>query len=131
MATVPSDKAGAASGVIGSIRILAVAVGVAVTTAVFKAIETNRLAALIGEAGGTATTADIREAAAVVSGSDASAAALAKLAPAAAQHITEIVDRAFVSGFGVVMTICAVLSAVGIAAALLVRPSSKGPADTA
>jgi MFS family permease len=37
MAAVPSAKAGAASGTIGSIRILAVAVGVAVTTSIFKA----------------------------------------------------------------------------------------------
>jgi EmrB/QacA subfamily drug resistance transporter len=130
MGTVPSDKAGAASGVIGSIRILAVAVGVAVTTAVFKAVETNRLAALIGEAGGTATAADIREATAVVSGSDALAAALAKMSPAAAQHITVIVDQAFVSGFGVVMTICAGLSAAGIVAAFLIRRSYSGPTET-
>jgi hypothetical protein len=129
MAAVPSAKAGAASGTIGSIRILAVAVGVAVTTAIFKAFENSELAALISTTGKSLTSADIREVHGLVSGSQSSASALAKLAPSAADSIVAIVDHAFVAGFSVVMTLCAVLSALGIAAAFLVRPpaTDDGP----
>jgi len=131
MGTVPAEKAGAASGVVGSIRIMAVAIGVAVTTAVFKAIETNELANLLSQAGSSLSRADVREANNLVTGSDAAAAALAKLAPAAAHNVPSIVDQAFVSAFTIVMIICAVLSALGIAVALLIRPSAETPENAA
>jgi EmrB/QacA subfamily drug resistance transporter len=125
MGAMPSAKAGAASGTIGSIRILAVAIGVAVTTAVFKVFENGELATLINEAGASLTSADIRDVDGLLSGSEASAATLAKLAPAAAKSIRAIVDQSFAAGFSVVMVICAALSALGIAAAFLVRPPEE------
>ncbi|MEM7120199.1 MAG: MFS transporter [Pseudomonadota bacterium] len=122
MASVPEQKGGAASGTLGCVRIAGTAVGVAVATALFKALENDELSALIAKAGGSLSAASIREIKGLLAGTDAAAAELAKAAPAAASTMRTIVDQAFVTGFGGLMAFCAVLSVIGVAVAFMLRP---------
>ncbi len=121
MASVSEQKSGAASGAIGTIRISATAMGVAVSTAIFKMIETSELVSLIGKAGGHLTRAEVRDIHVLVAGSDKAADRLAQEVPAAAGKMPMIVDQAMVAGFSGVMLVCVAVSVIGLAAAFLAR----------
>ncbi len=126
--SVPEQKSGAASGIVGMVRIVAVTIGVAISTALFKYIETGALVSLIGQAGGNLTRAEVRDIHVLVAGSDQSATKLAHDVPAAADKMPTIVDQALMAGFGAVMIMCVAVSIVGLAAAFVARPK-KPDAD--
>ncbi len=129
MASLPEQKAGAASGTIGSARIAGTAVGVAVATALFKALENSELAAQIAKAGDSMSVSQIREIHGLLAGTDDAAAALAKAAPNAAATMTTVVDQAFMAGFSAIMALAVVLSVIGTAIAFLLRPVLVNAAD--
>ncbi|MEM7120196.1 MAG: MFS transporter [Pseudomonadota bacterium] len=126
MASVSEQKSGAASGAVGMIRISATTVGVAVSTAVFKAIENGELVSHIGKAGGRLTRAEARDIHVLVAGSDQAAAKLAHDVPAAAGKMSDIVNQALMAGFGGAMFLCVAASVVGLMVAFLAR--SRPPA---
>ena len=125
MAAVPGSKAGAASGVISSIRMMAVVFGVAATGAVFKALEHTRMVELVARAGRQLSEADRDEVRALVSGSDAAQAKLATLAPEVARRVEAIVNEAFVHALDCTMLLCLALALAGMVSALLARAERR------
>jgi MFS family permease len=104
---------------------LGAAFGLAVCTALFKAVENARLVDLLSEAGVTLTASDQAEIRSLLSGSSAAQERLQALAPAAAGQLERIVDSAFIAGFHAAMALCLAVAIVGLAAALLMpgRPA--------
>ena len=129
VASVPEQKAGAASGAFATVRVAALTLGVAVSTAVFKLLETGALVSLIGKAGGDLTRVEVRDINVLVAGSDKAAGRLAQEVPAVANKMPEIVDQALVAGFSGVMMVCAALSFAGLAAAYVARPPEPDHED--
>ncbi|WP_247002266.1 MFS transporter [Halosolutus gelatinilyticus] len=120
MDAVPDAKAGAASGILGMIRILGVVFGVAIGGALFKALESRRLASLLADAGAGLGASERTEIRGLLSGSSAAEAKVRQLSPEVAGQVEEIVREAFVYGFDGAMVLCAIVAIVGIAGALLV-----------
>ena len=125
MAAVPGSKAGAASGVISSIRMMAVVFGVAATGAVFKALEHTRMVELVARAGRQLSEADRDEVRALVSGSDAAQVKLATLVPEVARRVEAIVNEAFVHALDCTMLLCLALALAGMVSALLARAERR------
>lgn len=123
MAAIPDSKAGAASGILGMIRILGVVFGVAIGGALFKTLENRRLASLLSEAGADLGASDRTEIRGLLSGSSAAEAKISQFAPTAAGEIDQVVREAFVYGFDGTMLLCAVVSVAGVLGALLVVDS--------
>ncbi|WP_129117054.1 MFS transporter [Halegenticoccus tardaugens] len=126
MAAVPDAKAGAASGILGMLRILGVVFGVAIGGALFKTLENQRSAALLADAGATIDASDRTEIQGLLSGSDAAEAKLGRLAPEAAGQVDQVVREAFLFAFDGAMLLCVVVSVAGVLGALLVRESATG-----
>ncbi|WP_101296502.1 MFS transporter [Halegenticoccus soli] len=124
MAAVPDAKAGAASGILGMLRILGVVFGVAIGGALFKALENERLTALLAAAGADLDAADRAEIRGLLSGSEAAEAELSRLAPEVAGQIDQVVREAFVFAFDGAMLLCALVSVIGVLGALLVAESA-------
>ncbi|WP_440763949.1 MFS transporter [Natronorubrum sp. DTA7] len=125
MAAVPDAKAGAASGILGMVRMLGVVFGVAIGGALFKTLENRRLETLLEGAGASLDASDRSEIRGLLSGSSAAEAKLRELAPGAAGEVEHVVREAFVYGFDGAMILCAVVAVVGIAGALLVTDDAS------
>ena len=133
MSAIPEQKAGAASGVLCTIRLLGLVLGVAATGALFKILETSRLHSLLVEAGASLTDANRAEIRGLLSGTHGARAKLAEIAPARAERMEGIVGEAFVyarvGGLGLTVA----LALAGIATSFLVRRDDAGgaprPAD--
>jgi MFS family permease len=131
MLAIPEAKAGAASGVQNTIRQFGIIFGVAVTGALFKALENAKLLDLFDAAGAGLSAADRDEVRGLLSGADAAQAKLATLTPAAADQIREIVDQAFVHALNGAMWLCASAAVIGVALCFVVQARAKTAGATA
>jgi uncharacterized membrane protein YeaQ/YmgE (transglycosylase-associated protein family) len=89
--------------------------GVAVTGAVFKALENEHIADALHSAGAI-TLGEKGEVSGLLSGSEAAQERLAQLAPAAAGSVERLVEEAFMPAFVGAMVVLAIASALGVAA---------------
>src|SRR5438093_722743 len=121
MASVPDAKSGEASGIQNTVLQLGAVFGLAAGTAVFKAIENQRVLASLERAGARLSQSDRGELAGLLSGSDAAQQRLGTLAPAVARQIERIVNGAFMDGLHAAMTLSIAVAVLGVASALLLR----------
>jgi EmrB/QacA subfamily drug resistance transporter len=125
MEAVTEQKAGEASGVISTIRMIAVVFGVAVTGVLFKTLEKVKIFDLFAQAGRSLTAAERAEVHGLLSGSADAQAKLAALAPEAAKQVEAIVRKAFIYGLDGAMILCLAVSLLGAVAALQLRRESS------
>lgn len=130
MAAIPDAKAGAGSGLLNMIRLLGSVFGVAVTGALFKALENDRLAELLTAAGASLDASDQSEIQGLLSGSEAAEARLSQLTPEVAEQIEEVVREAFVYAFDGAMLLCMAVSIVGVLASFLIARGDPEPKQT-
>lgn len=131
MDVVPEQKAGEASGLVSTVRMIAVVFGVAITGALFKILEKNRMLELFAAAGRALTAAERSEVRGLLSGSLAAQAKLAALVPSAAHAVEGIVLGSFLHALDRVMILCFLLSIVGVGSALIVSVSRARLVPTA
>jgi hypothetical protein len=127
MAPIPQDKAGVASGVLNTIRMVGLAVGVALTGVLVRGLEYEQLADLLAAAGAAVGPAERAEITGLLSGSPEAASAVARLAPAAAAEAERIARASYDHGFEAGMILCAALALVGAAAAMIGRKTEPAP----
>src|SRR5262249_40896001 len=108
MASVPDAKSGEASGIQNTVLQLGAVFGLAAGSALFKAIENQRVTTSLQRAGAQLSQSDRSELAGLLSGSDAAQQRLQTLAPAAADQIERIVNAAFIDGLHAAMVLCIV-----------------------
>jgi len=137
MQAIPEAKAGAASGILSMIRLVGAVFGVAVTGALFKALENARLTELLAASGAHLDASDRAEIKGLLSGSAAAEDKLSHLAPTVAGQVDRVVREAFVHAFDGAMILCLAVSLAGVLAAFLVAgksperaagPTSENPA---
>ncbi len=121
MESVSEQKSGEASGVISTIRMLAIVFGVAVSGVLFKVLEKEKIFDLFDEMHKTLTLAQRADVHSLLSGSVDAQAKLAALAPQAAAHVEFIVKRAFVYGLDGAMLLCIGVALLGVLSSLMVR----------
>ena len=131
MQAIPEAKAGAASGILSMIRLLGAVFGIAVTGALFKVRENDKLAELLTASGANLDSSDRAEMRGLLSGSEAAQNKLARIAPNVAHQIEQLVREAFVYAFDGAMLLCMAVSVAGVVAALLVASKSPRPQRTA
>ena len=127
MAPMPQEKAGVASGVLNTIRMVGLAVGVALTGVLVRGLEYGRLTDLLSAAGATIGAGERAEITGLLSGSPEAASALARLAPAAAAEAEQIARASYDHGFEAGMILCAGLALIGAAVALIGRRPEPAP----
>ncbi len=120
MEAMPDEKAGVASGVLQTARLMGIVVGLALSVALFRGLENRQVIQGIDRANGPAPVTaqqkdDIRS---LLSGSADARAELGKLANPGQAQVTGIVDDAFTSGLRGVMLLGAGLSFFGVWPAL-------------
>ena len=120
MDLIPQEKAGEVSGLVPTVRMMAIVFGVAITGALFKILEKNKMFELFAAAGRELTDAERAEVKGLLSGSVTAQANLAALVPSAAREVQRIVVDSFVHALNRVMILCLVLSVIGVGSALLV-----------
>jgi MFS family permease len=130
MQAIPEAKAGAASGILSMIRLVGAVFGVAVTGALFKAMENSKLAELLAAAWARLSASDRAEMRGLLSGSAAAENKLSRLAPGVADEVDRVVRDAFVHAFDGAMVLCLAVSLVGILAAFLVASKTPQPQHT-
>ena len=128
MAAIPDEQAGAASGVLNTVRELGPVIGVAVTGVVFKDVENGRLAALLTTSAGLPNDVQAGEVAGLLSGSPAAQAELQTLASGTVADIEAITREALAAGFDGAMRLALVIGVIGLVAALFV-PTAEGDAS--
>ena len=121
MAAVPEQKAGAASGVISTVRMIGLTLGVAVTGTLFKGLENSKLIELLTNVGANLTSGERSEVKGLLSGSDAAQAKLTTLAPEVSHRIEAVVRETFLYALDGAMILCLALSLLGVAAAILIK----------
>ena len=119
MAPIPPEKAGVASGVLNTIRMVGLAVGVALTGVLVRALEYDRLTDLLAAEGTAVGPAERAEISGLLSGSPEAVAALARFGAAAIAEVEQIVRSSFDHGFQAGMSLCAALSLAGVAVAMI------------
>jgi EmrB/QacA subfamily drug resistance transporter len=127
MQAIPEAKAGAASGILSMVRLVGAVLGVAVTGALFKAMENARLTSLLGTSGANLDASERAEIKGLLSGSAAAEDKLSSLAPGVADHVDRVVREAFVHAFDGAMVLCLAVSLAGVLAAFLVAGKSPQP----
>jgi MFS family permease len=129
MEAMPDDKAGVASGVLQTARLMGIVVGLAISGALFKALENRKL---FDAFSGTRSLShgEKGEIRGLVSGSDQAVNRLHTFAGGARSAIEDIVDHAFVTGLRGVMILSTVLCVVCVWPALWGRtqpaPATEG-----
>ena len=121
MASVPDAKSGEASGIQNTVLQLGAVFGLAGGSALFKAIESQRVITSLERAGARLSQSDRSELAGLLFGSDTAQQRLQTLAPAVASQIERIVNGAFMDGLHAAMVLSIGVAATGVAAALLLR----------
>jgi MFS family permease len=107
MEAMPDDKAGVASGVLQTSRLMGIVIGFAVSGSLFKALENRKLFSLFDE--GLLSSGEKGEMRGLVSGSDVAVQRLHDFSGIAQHKIESYVDQAFVHGLRGVMILSAVL----------------------
>jgi MFS family permease len=118
MEAISREKAGIASGVLSTIRLMGIIIGLAISGMLFRGLEHQALLAAFARAGTTPTSDTRSEVLGLLSGSEAAEKKLATLAPALQDRIEAVTDYAFTRGFRAVMVVCAVLSGISVWPAL-------------
>ena len=118
MAPIPPEKAGVASGALNTLRMVGLAVGVALTGVLVRALEYDRLTELLAAAGTAVGPAERAEIGGLLSGSPDAVTGLSRLRAAAAADVERIVRASYDHGFEVGMILCAALSLAGVAVAI-------------
>ncbi|MFO1072735.1 MAG: MFS transporter [Geminicoccaceae bacterium] len=116
MDAVPAARAGTASGLLNAARQLGSTLGIAVTGAVFQAIESR---GLLGSLRPHAVLSPEQEdlVRGLLSGSAAARSTLAELAPPLAGRVDAVVQTVFTTALAGGMLLCALVSLLGLAAA--------------
>jgi hypothetical protein len=127
MQAIPEAEAGAASGILSMIRLVGAVFGIAVTGALFKERENDKLAELLTASGANLDSSDRAEMRGLLSGSEAAQDKLARIAPNVGHQIEQLVRVAFVYAFDGAMLCCMAVSVAGVVAALLVASKSPRP----
>jgi EmrB/QacA subfamily drug resistance transporter len=127
MAPIPPAKAGVASGVLNTIRMVGLAVGVALTGVLVRGLEYGRLTDLLTAAGTSVGPAERAEITGLLSGSPEAVTALTRLGQAAAAEVEQIVRASYDRGFTAGMILCAVLSLAGVAVAMIGARAQAAP----
>lgn len=120
MAAIPDTEAGAASGVLNTLRELGPVIGVAVTGVVFRDVENARLAALLSSSIGLPDQVEPGEVAGLLSGSPAAQTELVSLAAGTVTDIDAITREALAAGFDGAMRFAFVVGVVGLVTALFI-----------
>lgn len=115
MEAMPDEKAGIASGVLQTARLMGIVIGLALSVALFRGLENRSVIDGIDRANGPAPVTaqqkrDIRD---LLSGSSDARAELRTLAQPGQDQVTSIVDDAFAQGLKGVMLLGAGLSFLG------------------
>lgn len=119
MDAIPDDKSGIGSGVLSFVRLMGIIVGLAISGALFKALENDALVSSFEKAANKAlTSADKAEIRGLLSGSDDAVHKLATLAPHLKNQVEAIVNNAFVHGLRGVMILSVVACVISVPAAL-------------
>ncbi len=127
MEAMPDEKAGVASGVLQTARLMGIVIGLALSVALFRGLENHEVIRRVDQANGpapvTATQkSDIRS---LLSGSQDARQELAKLAAPGQAQVTSIVNDSFAKGLQGVMWLGAGLSFVGVWPALWGRRRAR------
>lgn len=117
MSAISESKAGIASGILNAARFAVGAVGIALTGAVFKFVESGEVAKLLDGATPTTRT-DVND---LLSGSESAQETVSAQAPALAGQAESIVNDAFVLAFVAAMAFNLVVAAAGMAIGGLYR----------
>lgn len=119
MDAIPDDKAGIGSGVLSFVRLMGIIVGLALSGALFKALENDALVSSFQKAANrTLSGGDKAEIRGLLSGSDAAIHQLATLAPQLRNQVEGIVNKAFVHGLRGVMILSIAACILSIPAAM-------------
>jgi EmrB/QacA subfamily drug resistance transporter len=127
MEAMPDEKAGVASGVLQTSRLMGIVIGLAISGALFKSFENRQLFSDFHAAvGRTLTSSDKSEIRGLLSGSDEARHRLTQLAHHTQGLLDRIVDQAFVHGLQAVMILSVVLCALSVWPALWGRTVRAG-----
>jgi multisubunit Na+/H+ antiporter MnhC subunit len=119
VAAIPEEKVGAASGVLGQIRLLGQTLGVTVGLVVFNTFAERRLGDLVP--GAQLTHAQVHDVHGLLAGSQVAQQSLAHDAPTLARRLQTVANETFVAGLRGAMIFTAVVCLIGVAAALATR----------
>lgn len=128
MAGAPPGQRGMVSGIYNTVRYVGAALGVAVVSALFYSVESDRLSEQL--AAGDLTRAEARDVEGLLAGSSEAQARIDHLDAASAEKVRSAARDSFADAFGVSMILLAAISAIGglLAATLLGRPR-RGPPE--
>jgi EmrB/QacA subfamily drug resistance transporter len=116
MESMPDEKAGIASGVLQTARLMGIVIGLALSGSLFSSLENRELLSQVRAKGATAAEAsDVRD---LLSGSEGAEQQLRGLPGAARNLVEEITDIAFTHALRYVMLLGVILCAVAIWPAL-------------
>jgi EmrB/QacA subfamily drug resistance transporter len=116
MEAMPDEKAGIASGVLQTARVMGIVIGLALSGSVFNSFEIRELLSQVRGTGATkAQASDVRG---LLSGSDAAEQHVRTLTGASRGLVERITDEAFTHGLRFVMILALVLSVIAIWPAL-------------
>ena len=124
MSSIEEDKAGAASGILSSTRFVGSALGLAITGAVFKVVEEDRLDQELTDQVPALTAAQREEVEGLLSGSPQAAAELSELGADAAARVEDVVQAVFIPSLSAAMAALAITVGIGSLAAFLYREPS-------
>jgi EmrB/QacA subfamily drug resistance transporter len=116
MEAMPDEKAGVASGVLQTARLMGIVVGLAISGSLFKLLENRRLFSLFQA--GALSSGEKGEVRGLVSGSDAAVQRLHDFTAVSQTRIESFVDQAFVHGLRAVMILGVLLCVLCIWPAL-------------
>jgi len=116
MESMPDEKAGIASGVLQTARLMGIVIGLALSGSVFNSFENREL---LSEARATgATNAEVSDVRGLLSGSEAAEQHVRRLTGAPRAVVERLTDEAFTHGLRFVMILALVLSVISIWPAL-------------
>jgi EmrB/QacA subfamily drug resistance transporter len=118
MEAMPDEKTGVASGVLQTARLMGIVIGLAVSGAVFRALENDELISKFSHKGNGLDSDEKQTIRELLSGSDAARHSLAELSRSVRHVVDTIVDDAFIRGQRGVMILGVVVCALGVWTAL-------------
>ncbi len=125
MLALPESKAGAAGGVLMTIRHVGNGLGVAVTGVIFNALAQAKLADLLQARGADVSPGQLPELRGLLAGSSAARDRLAAMSTEIQDHVDAITHAAFVDGFAGAMLACLPLCVICFVLVFWIRPAAK------
>jgi len=125
---ISEQKAGIASGVLSSARLMGIVVGLAISGSIFRSLENSSLLKAANAAGARLSAADTAEIKNLLSGSEGAEHTLSALARGIADRIEAVTNASFVHGLRGVMILALAVSILGIPFSLLGRHTARRPA---